>query len=235
MVKQSFKQIYLRNAIGVFYAYKIGHLSAVVEDRAGTRREANYLAGIGYILWAITLPLTITLGATIKSLIDFFSRKETSDDTVNQTLDSTNALDADKIKPVIDVLREYYPQSKSSNHLVNSLFQENYKTQRNINKEKQRLQADQLGNDCYVKYLPQYIFNLPLDEEHVRLLNEFTNESYVRLLEIQKSALQAYVHADHNRGKRTHNTLCQFFTLESTSSIQPATNEPLSENTLSMQ
>ena len=70
------------------------------------------------------LPLTLTIGAGIKSLIDYFTRKPLSPEEYEQTENKLSAMNEDDIEICAATISKNYPapKSKSSNALIQLLI-----------------------------------------------------------------------------------------------------------------
>lgn len=173
----------------------------------------------------IFLPLTLTFGAGIKSLIDFFSRKEIPETSLDNAKHQIQDLDTDRTTLLIEEICRYKPevQSNSSKQLIEDLEQIALETQTAISTgyqdKKQQLQEEQLGidknPDLLNVYQSSYISNLVLDGTRQQSLDSYIEENQKRCksqeFTRQKTIIGDYLSATHNTGKRMQHIICNFF------------------------
>lgn len=158
MKQKSLTDIYKRNFKDTFFG--------------GFMVPSEYPDGLAMIFHIVLLPFTLTFGAGIKSLIDFFSRKEIPETSLRDAEHQIKDLDSTTL--LIQEIFKYKPQAKSisSKQLIKDLEQINLDTQTAITtgyqNKKQQLQNEQLGIDkdpsLLNVYQSSYISNLALDE-----------------------------------------------------------------------
>lgn len=228
MKKKNFLDIYTRNVKGTFW----GGFSEVF-------LKIYPVGALVPIIHAALLPLTLTFGAAIKSLIDFFSRKEIAEETLNAVNDKIDALDEKSIEPLIREISTYKnAKSASSQKLMSTLNQIPHETHSVIQKamkdKKRALQEEQLGIDKNPELLDMYqdnfIAKLQLNEVHQKKLEDYIQENdqhcKEQQLKNQKAAVKAYLGADHNYGKRMQQVICNHFFPPAAVSVAPQpTNE----------
>lgn len=208
MKKKSFLDIYFRNAIGV--------LKNILDIR---------MWSYGWPIGAALLPLNLTFGAGIKTLIDFISRKNIPEETLSEVESKIDALDAETIIPVINAIASYYPNAKSisSKNLYVALRTveqiANWDLNTDIKTKKLALQKEQLGIDKNPKlldmYKKSYIANLTLDEGHQKRFDDYaitqkaqrTTQGSSQI----KTVIREYVSANHNYGKGMQHAICNYF------------------------
>lgn len=212
MKHKSLKDIYKRNFKATFFG--------------GFTVPEIYLIGVLVpIIHLVLLPLTLTFGAGIKSLIDFFSRKEIPETSLRDAEGKIPDLDTDNTTLLIQEIYKYKPQaqSNSSKQLINGLKQINRYTENAIatgyKEKKQQLQKEQLGIDkdpsLLNVYQSSYISNLALDETRQQSLDSYMQENKKHCksqqLTREKTIILDYLSATHNTGKRMQHIICNFF------------------------
>jgi hypothetical protein len=207
MTRKSIWDIYNRNAQGVF----LGGFTNI--------GQWKYLIPVVAILHIAFLPLTLTFGAGLKSLIDYFTRKELPQEKLESLNNKINELDNDNIQPLIDEMAHYTPQSNSSKMLLKSLQKIPAETASVLEQAKtekiRALQLHQLTTGTVVDptqaYLFTFITSTKLDETHQAQLDEFLkqNEAHVKKQELtkQKAQIQTYLKADENAGKQMQHVI----------------------------
>ena len=213
MSKISLSALYIKNAKSVLSNVReICTLEHKIEDDMGNVQiTPNYGTVIGFIAWLITLPITTTVGAGIKALIDFFSRKEIPDELIGETEENLKNAPAEKITELVKQITDYSTQSKSSDCLRKKLNKSSYDSKKAVHEEKMLLKKEQLGLDCTSKYKEQYILNLELDDGRATRLNQYDLEATTKLSTQQKTTITEYLQAAHNQGKKTQHIICNFF------------------------
>ena len=212
-MKKNFIDIYKRNVQGTFLG--------------GFNSGWEKIYGIGVIVpiaHFFLLPLTLTFGAGIKAIIDFFSRKEIPEETLSSVNNQVAALDAEGITPLIDEISKYKDaKSTSSQKLIRMLHalpgEADSAMQAGIAKEKRALQEAQLGIDKNPEllntYKDSYISNLPLDEVHQKRLDDYIQRNsehcQTQQLSKQKVVVREYLGSEHNYGKRMQQIICNYF------------------------
>ena len=231
--KISFFSIYWRNLKGVFFT-PWQNLKAVLQDfqdGSGNMPLAaiTSIIIIGYIA---LLPLTLTLGAVIKSLVDFFTRKPLRDTDFNYTvqlLQNSSDLAIELCAKTISSGEYSWPKSRSSYALLQGLVGvnefrirsdiENTVKKRRLDAEPSALQGGDVNssrqalNDCRdvnssFKFTP---------EESAEITKAVNAE---RILQNQKNAvdhraqLLAFFQAPHNTGKKMQHVIMDAVTTE---------------------
>lgn len=195
---KKFSQIYLHNLRGVWFSvtglwdmYPSGPLTVIVQF--------------------ILLPVTLTAGAVIKSLIDFCSRKTLNATAIETAQDKLNKMDDKEILGVItEIQNQYpYPHSKSSIFLLkelnNSAAKEeqiiHYTTKSQmlhkiINKMKRPMTSP--TNDRLLSDKPMEI------EKNTIVTVEDTNQRLI----INRVKLGLFLNESHNAGKKMQHVIC---------------------------
>ena len=206
--------IYTRNVKGVFWG---GFLDI---DRW---KHFTIIAALVHI---VTLPLTVTFLAGIKTLFDFFTRKELPEDKINALNGKITALDSESIKPLISDMLQYTPKSTSSQMLLKNLQNvpnEASSVLEQAKKDKIRaLQLNQLTTDLVPDptktYLEAAITGTKLDDKHQAQLDEYLKlneaETQKQGLAKQKAQIGAYLNADENAGKYMQHVIHNHFFLK---------------------
>jgi len=167
------------------------------------------------------LPLTLTLGAGIKSIIDFATRKfldsqsiENAKNTLHEISIETSSLD----KLFKEILKSH-PQSHSSKKVQADLIRDRKSFEIGINRHIQNLiiakqnelnkkQAEGLHHGARV------VGSISSEQEKIEIKNAFySSDDYQKLLDKFKQKIKGrlyiYINAKHNFGKSTHNKICQ--------------------------
>lgn len=203
---KSFIDIYVRNAKGVLKRFPDIDLW-------------TYGWPFVAVIYTVLLPVTTIFGALIKSFIDFFSRKELPETRLKEVDEQINALNEDRLKPLINKISSYEnAQSKSSQELIQNLHNISDR-RKDIATEKRALQEKQL--DLHINpgrlamYKESYIANSPLNKENQKTLDGYISKnreySQSQQLEDKKIAIKNYLLAPHNSGKRMQHIICNHF------------------------
>jgi hypothetical protein len=230
MKQKNFIDMYKRNFKGTFFG---GFF-----DPQGT----NFVVPFIWIGHIALLPLTLTFGAGIKTLIDFFTRREIPEETINAVDGAIDALDAESIRPLIESIAIYRngAQSTSSKKLIQMLLhtipgETIDATSKDLGRKKRELQEAQLGininPELRKRYRPSYIANLPLNEESQRQLDAYIAENRVHTntqqLSKQKGVIKEYLGADHNYGKKMQQIICNYFFPPVTTVVAPQQSDDI--------
>ncbi|KTC71685.1 hypothetical protein Lbir_1540 [Legionella birminghamensis] len=206
-MKKSFLDIYFRNARGVL------RISFDIE-----------LWKYAWPVCIVLLPFTLSLGAGIKTLIDFFSRKNIPETNLKAVDNHIATLDSD-INPLLETINTYssHAKSLSSQKLCTSLnkieIEADSDLAKDINRKKQILQYEQLGIDkdpsLLDRYRKRFIANLKLDESRQKRLDDYntqqTRHHITKRNNNMKAIIREYVSAPHNYGKAMQQTICNHF------------------------
>jgi|GEM_PF-5325788 len=140
-----FFNLWGRNIKGTFWGgFRIA--DSVLRSNEGTG------ALVTFLLHIVTLPVTITIGAILKTLFDFFSRKALPARQIFQTRRDIKHMEQEKFDAFTERLASYPAKSASSKQVLQQLntlrdeaestFQEKSRT------KKDRLALEQLGQPC---------------------------------------------------------------------------------------
>lgn len=204
MNQKSLVDIYIRNVKGAFFGgFKVPEIYPI-----------GILVPVFHIL---LLPFTLTFGAGIKSLFDFFLRKEIAETSLSDAKHQIEGMD--NVTPLIEEIYKYEPKSNSSKKLINDLTRISDDTQTRYQDKKLELQKEQLGihknPNLLNAYKSSYISNLTLDESRQKLLDNYMEENQNQCkseqLEEEKTIIGDYLSAKHNNGKRMQHIICNFF------------------------
>lgn len=225
MDKKYFFWLYLRNIKGTF-----------IEGFAPLDWE--YAAPMFWLGHILLLPITLTIIPFVKTLIDFFSRKSMTNDSIEIKKAEINNFDQSQMLGLLKSLSDYQPASNSSNYLYQELSDVIVSKQEKLEKWRHEqaylLAVDQLGFKCIADaeevFQPKYLAKLPLDEEHQRLLNtrcdEKENDLTTSLLQQQKKAITGYMDQEKNKGKKSLQVILGLFTPPASKRKQNDSLEP---------
>lgn len=205
-------RLYGRNASGVFFGGFID-----VKNNSG-----NFLILLVWIGHIALLPLTITLGAFIKTLFDIFSRKEIPTQQFVELKDKINTINDDKIDELASHANEWKNevQSKSSHKLCEQLMKLDILEQSAIidgtSKKRQELIIDQLTTEDtpnpQIKYATNFIRTTVLDTAHQEQLNTYIQENkavcHKQKASLQRQLMSNYLGEDKNAGKYLQHAIC---------------------------
>ena len=202
---KNFFSLYWRNIKGTFF-------NGFVEP----------ITYIGPLIWLghiVLLPLTLTIGAGIKTFIDFFTRKPMPDESIKAKQNEIKSLDDQQIEELTKNISSYNPHSNSSRMLLNQLAQltidERLVAEREYAIEKRRLVLDQLGPNAEQKYLASYIADVSLDVRHKEILKNYDAQNKAHLAEqkltAQKNVICSYLGDKKNNGKKLMQVILGLF------------------------
>jgi len=170
------------------------------------------------------LPVTLTLGAMTKTLIDFFTRKAISTNVLSERKNQINNLNQEKIEKLIQEVLLYKAMSNSSKRLQNEFRKlpgdMTQEQQEHHEAKKYALAVEQLGvpegTSAETIYQKDYICTLQLNEEQQNKLTHFDNEDNKILAEKslikKKQIITDYMSSENNNGKKMLQTIVGFFT-----------------------
>ena len=209
-VKKMF-DLYSRNAVGVFW----GGLP--------NPQTWTYLFFPALIVHLALLPITMTFGAALKTLIDFFTRKELPKEQTSALNDKLSELDGTNIDSLISDIQGYSARSNASKMLQTQLkgLQENatvVETQA-AQAKKWALQLAQLTTEAHPDplkvYTQEYIASLPLDAERQSVFDTYVLANVAHCetqrAAAQKAKVQEYFGAEKNAGKKMQHVIYQHF------------------------
>jgi hypothetical protein len=219
MSNKNFFDIYRRNAYGAITAF----------PSAKSYRQVFIFAVAVYL---VTIPFTATIGAGIKSIFDYFSRKDIEQETIDSTTTSINSLNHETIKPILEEITLQNSKSLSSRQLIKVLKIRipkalNSAKEKQLSTKKRELQEAQIRNTfplnvleilenldspCNSCWIPKF----ELKEEYKQAFDVYEtdiNSFYDnQALENQKTVINDYMKAKHNHGKSMMSNICSFFT-----------------------
>ncbi|HYF97767.1 MAG TPA: hypothetical protein VD770_02175 [Coxiellaceae bacterium] len=184
--------------------------------------KENYGLGTGFVLLGLValMPLTVTVGAGIKTAVDIATRDKLDEDEVEALKAAIEALDAEAFNRVAAKLRDLNPRSHGSRQLRSSFFPENgiergitnagstegYK----IQEERLNAAKDRLGE--LAKNVRVYVDSeAEFTEEEERRIEEAKTTAKSRLelesKQMQRANLIAYLSNPDNAGKRTQHII----------------------------
>src|SRR5580704_6373282 len=116
MALKDFFPLYWRNIKGTFF----GGFRLMDDDNG--EFEANYAAGLAVLGHILLLPITLTIGALIKTLIDFNTRKPIPKEAIASKKDEIDHYDVTQMLEFINKISQYNtPFSNSSAELLSKL------------------------------------------------------------------------------------------------------------------
>jgi len=204
-----FLSLYWRNVKGVFLG---GFVDSV---------RFSYAAPIIWIAHLALLPLTLTFGAGIKSIVDYFSRFSSfvTAEAIKNKQQAISKMDSIDLSLLTTKLLQYEAQSNSSKKLLEQLNQLPNERRRVIkagyDECKYNLALDQLGKDAEKKFQPAYIKNLELDSPHQEKLDAYDKANKAHLStqrqDESKRLITEYIGAEHNNGKKVFQIIFGLF------------------------
>ena len=183
----------------------------------------SFGAWLAVIFHIIFLPITLTIVAGIKTLFDYFTRKELPDEQLDQLISKVDTLDNDGIEPLIDKIVKYSSDSNASGVLkthLRSVSHEAYDAVQKAQIEKtSALKLAQLTTiqhpDPRKVYSYDYINKVKLDETHQKELDTFCAQNktdcHTKKLVQQKTSIKEYLSADYNAGKKMQHIINNHF------------------------
>ncbi|MDP3268664.1 MAG: hypothetical protein Q8M40_06385 [Legionella sp.] len=195
---KKFSQIYVHNFKGVWSSvtglwdmYPSGPLTVIVQF--------------------LLLPVTLTIGAVVKSLIDFFSRKTLNETVIETVQDKLNNMNDKEIRSVIKGIQKQhpYPHSKSSIFLLKELN----------NSEAKEYQITHYPAKSQMLYkiikkmkqpMTSQINDRPLYDERIDpdKHNIVTVEDANQRILISRTKLGLFLNESHNAGKKMQHVIC---------------------------
>ncbi|MDI1351403.1 MAG: hypothetical protein PSV35_01325, partial [bacterium] len=169
------------------------------------------------IVFLATSPLTLILGVGIKSLIDFFSRKEIPERKISSLSNKIQESDANTINTLVEKLSIYQAQSTSSKKLIQTLHASSTETIQAITKglknKKEALQEEQFNSEpSFGRFIT---VGGPLSQARQNTLENYNiaNSSHCnsQKLKKQKDILKEYLGAEHNSGKKMQQIIYDHF------------------------
>lgn len=182
----------------------------------------NYAAPIAWLVRLLFLPLTLTLGAGIKTLIDIFSRKELPQAEMAKMWNELNEIDniSDRMDTIVEALLHYDPKSKSSVALCNKLRDlsnnAHESMEKDLKNEEWRLKKAQLNSEeleVLQKHntLNKAIPNSTLNAENIEAMKKYRQTAYVKAYQDihkkEKEAIMDYLREDKNSGKKSEHII----------------------------
>ncbi|MBA2652909.1 MAG: hypothetical protein H0U73_11660 [Tatlockia sp.] len=200
-----FLSIYWRNVKGTF---KKGFIEPIFD-----------LAAFVWISHIALMPITLTLGALLKTVVDFFSRKanEIPEDVLKVQKDEIANFNKENMESLVKEISAYTPKSNSSQMLLKELNQLN--SPQRVNK----IVNETLEKKCEAKKLELFKHqdrfyghkSGPLDTNHSTALDNYRkkliNHGYDNdKLALQKSLIKDFMNQDKNQGKETWHIIGMF-------------------------
>lgn len=174
------------------------------------------------VVFVVTLPLTLSLVVGLKSLIDFFSRKEILEEKMSSLNTKIEQSGEAEIESLVKDISTYKAQSISSNKLIQTLQATSTATNQaitgSLQAKKRALQEEQFnseGNSDSVENRETAISIVKLNPTHQRELDAYSNSNSAHCnsqkLQKQKDVIKDYLGADHNSGKRMQHIIYDHF------------------------
>lgn len=204
MTFMSYLRLYGRNARSVFWGGFID-----------SGNSGNFLITGVWIGHIALLPLTITLGAFIKTLFDIFSRKEIPAQQFVELKTKINTINDDEIGELAAHANEWKNEvkSKSSHELCEQLIKLDILNKNGIidgiSKKRQELIIDQLTTEDtpnpQIKYTTNFIQTTVLDKAHLEQLKTYIQENepvcHKQRTSLQRQLISNYLGEEKNAGK----------------------------------
>lgn len=209
MSNKNLWDIYCRNISGVF------------RNNPGDGKD-NPSIVFQWIVYIIFLPITLIIFVGIKTLIDFFSRKEIKEEKMLGLKDKIELSSDEDIILLVKNLSIFDVQSRSSHKLILTLKAASTETAiamaRSGQDAKRVLQEEQYNSENNVGSIIDRgaaISNTKLNPARQQQLDDYINSNTAHCtqqkLEIQKRVLTEYLDAKHNSGKRLQHTIYNHF------------------------
>lgn len=206
------ENLFWKNLRGIFYTgYK---LSSPVLGREG-EETGNYLGPFIFVLHTALLPVTLTVGAGLKTLIDLATRnKPLLDQDIENSTRIIDNSEPDQLEKIVDVITSSNPSSVSSKQILytmnelkkqDKLQKQQYlqKMEKNFADEKARSLAQDLksaGSNIKISYSLT-----PEDKIAVkRLQSEKLDEISKSNMALMKDSIKKYFTSPDNNGKKLH-------------------------------
>lgn len=145
------------------------------------------------LLHIVALPVSLTLGAGIKTLIDYFSRKSVSSTVITDVNNQIQNINQESFSNLETELRQYNPKSNSSKRALALLSQ--------IDSDRNSC-AFSSENDAETALCPEQLE--PATETNVQQSPEQT-------LNRKKAVISDFLVEEMNNGKKLHQIICRFF------------------------
>lgn len=171
-------------------------------------------------------PITHTIGALVKTIIDAKTRNPQPQDSIDETIDNINRLDQEGMVHLLNQIDAAEPQSSSSFKLLQNLRATNQDIPRQlaeiIQQERDTQAQKQLGGDTAItmtQYGKEYALSIPLTPENqseldIRLEEGKLNLDTVRL-DNRKALISSYLGKEKNNGKNLHQIIMGMFRTQS--------------------
>ncbi len=183
-------------------------------------------------IWLIhmaLLPLTLTIGAGIKTIVDFFTRVPLAPTVINAQTTLIKQYDSKMMEELVADISKYKPKSESSYELITNLKKLN-KMDKSIDIFQTETKIDlawkQSGDTTQSIFKKSYIKDLPLNLSNQKVLvgkcKEFEDQVKARRLKSQKTLIENYLNNDYNKGKKMQQ-LIGFFKPQSELHNEPNT------------
>jgi hypothetical protein len=167
------------------------------------------------------LPLTLTLGAGIKSIIDFATRKFLDSQSIENAKNTLHeiSIETSELNKLFKEILKSHPQSHSSKKVQADLICDRKSFEISINQHIQNLisakqnELDKKQTEG-LHHGAKAVGSVLSEQEKIEVKNEFiASEDYQKLLEEFKQKIKSrvyiYISAKHNFGKSTHNKICE--------------------------
>jgi hypothetical protein len=206
MNKLKKESLFWKNVRGVFFGgYKLA------DPLAGENN--HYLAPFAFLLHTALLPITLTLGAGIKTLVDIATRNTpVSSNQISQTSERIKQLDENEINDLAQVITQYHPSSVSSKRLrktvkemdvqeaiLKKIFLNGKYAEYKAKKEKE-FEAQLNDSSTLVKYTLKDIDVKNIKEIESKNINKITTSK----TELIRNSIQRYLISPGNNGKKLH-------------------------------
>lgn len=213
---QKVKGLFWRNLQGVFFAgYTLSNPS--IDNGAAHYPSPNYVSPFIFIIHTVLLPITLTLGAGIKTLIDLATRKKPLS---KQDLDNASGIIDTLDDEALGEIREKTiltsnPSSISSKQLVYTIeeLKQQVEQQQNqhLSKKNSKLVREkalgysQILNDpsAAVSYKLSVQDRATIAAQESAKLREISDCSTALI----RNSIKRYIAAPHNNGKKLHQLL----------------------------
>lgn len=188
--------------------------------KGGFHIPGDHLIGILMpVIHLVLLPVTLTFGALIKTVIEMNTREFPQDYEKDKIIEAVGVLDNNQFKALEQILQYATFQSIESRELKKNLYKidahATFQLKKFVDEEKFNLQLTQLGDNASEKYDEYDISNVILNKENLSLFDKnCLNKKYELEKEKQikcKNAIASYLHVELNEGRRMHQLIVGFF------------------------
>lgn len=173
-----------------------------------------------FVAHTVLLPITLTLGAGIKALLEVRGRRKVTPEEIQETAAKVAQLEKEpsKIEQLVTYLRQYKnPKSPESQSLYRnfSTLDSGYRSilAGETSFKKLKLQEDQIKNNPQRQAIE--VDQVTLDSEHQKSLNKFIAEEKVKCSKAkakqQRDEIISYLNNEWNEGTHTQGMIIRFF------------------------